>query len=82
MALAAGVPVSFIGTVGVREAANALAEKGIINEAIAGAMVDLSAQFQFMYRTTTDKSAFLNEGVATAFAKAAIRIRQSLKAAE
>src|SRR5262249_54200344 len=79
VAQAAGVSVSFTGTVGVRNAARSLAERGIITDVIASAMTDLSAQYQYMYRTTTARSEYLNENVLAAFTNAATRIRQSLK---
>jgi hypothetical protein len=81
VARSAGVPVSFIGTVGVRDATKTLMEKGVIDEATAGAMVDLSAQYQLMYRTTTARSEYLNEKVLATYTTTATQVRAALKAA-
>jgi len=78
VAQSAGVPVSFIGTIGVRNAAKALTDKNVINDETAAAMTDLSAQYQYMFRTG-DRSQFLNDNVVVAYAKAATRVRQLLK---
>jgi hypothetical protein len=75
------VPVNFIGTVGVREAAKALVEKGVIDETTASAMVDTSAQYQLMYRTGTARSEYLNEKVLATYTATATRVRSALKAA-
>jgi hypothetical protein len=77
----AGVPVSFIGTVGVRDATKTLVEKGVIDAATAGAMTDLSSQYQLMYRTTTARSEYLNEKVLATYTATATRVRAALKAA-
>lgn len=79
VAQSAGVPVSFIGTIGVREAGKALVEKGVISEATASAMVDTSARYQFLYRTT-NRSEYLNDNVLASYTKAATAVRQALKA--
>lgn len=81
VAQSAGLSVSFIGTVGVRDAAKALAEKGVISDATARAMTDLSAQYQYMYRTTTARSEYLNENVLVAYTNSATRVRNELKSA-
>lgn len=80
VAKSAGVPVNFIGVIKVREAATALTEKGILDEATASAMVDLSAQYQYLYRTTSDRSEILNENALAAYIKSATRVRVALKA--
>ena len=77
---AAGVAVSFIGTVSVREAANALVEKGVIQPATASAMTDLSAQYQYMVRSPTYRSEYLNENVVAAYTRTANQVRAALKA--
>jgi hypothetical protein len=79
VAQSAGVPVNFIGTAKVREAANALAERGIINQTTAGAMTDLSAQFQYMFRTSPARSDYLNQNVVAAYTKSATQVRLALK---
>ena len=71
-----------LGTVGVRDAARALAEKGVIRDETASAMTDLSAQYQYMYRTTTNRSEYLNENVVGAYSKTAAHVRQSLKSGQ
>lgn len=76
---AAGVSVSFIGTVGVRNAANALVEKGVIEPATASAMSDLSAQYQYMVRSPTYRSEYLNENVVAAYTRTANQVRGALK---
>lgn len=43
-------------------------------------MTDLSAQYQYMTRTTTARSEFLNENVVSAYTKTATRVREALKA--
>ncbi len=82
VAQSAGVPVNFIGTVGVRDAAKALVAKGIISEPTATAMTDLSAQYQYMYRTTTERSEYLNENVIAQYARTAEWVRQALKSGQ
>jgi hypothetical protein len=77
---AAGVSVNFIGTVGVRNAANALVEKGVIEPATASAMSDLSAQYQYMVRSPTYRSEYLNENVVAAYTRTANQVRGALKA--
>ena len=79
---AANVPVSFVGNVGVRDAAKALVEKGLISEMTASGVVDLSAQYQYMFRTTTDRSEYLNDNVVAAYTKTATRVRQALKSGQ
>lgn len=81
VARSASVPVSFIGTVGVREAAKSLVEKGVIDETTASAMVDTSAQYQLMYRTGTARSEYLNDKVLATYTATATRVRAALKAA-
>jgi hypothetical protein len=79
VAQSAGVPVSFIGVVGVREAATTLTEKGVIDTATAAAVIDLSAQYQYMFRTNINRSEYLNENVVSAYTKTATRARLALK---
>jgi hypothetical protein len=78
-AQAAGVSVNFVGTVGVRDAANALVEKGVIQPATASGMNDLSAQYQYMVRSPTYRSEYLNENVVGAYIKTASGVREALK---
>ena len=70
------------GNVGVRDAAKALVEKGLISEMTASGVVDLSAQYQYMFRTTTDRSEYLNDNVVAAYTKTATRVRQALKSGQ
>jgi hypothetical protein len=77
----AGVPVNFFGNIGVRNAAKSLVEKGIIKDDIASAITDLSSQYQYMTRTSADRSDYLNENVVSAYSKTSARVRQALLAA-
>lgn len=79
VAQAAGVRVNFAGSVGVRDAAKALVDLGRISEQTATAMADLSSQYQYMWRTTTERSEYLNQNVVAAFTTTATRVRQALK---
>jgi hypothetical protein len=79
VAQTAGVPVSFIGTVGMRDAAKVLAERGVISETTAGDTSDLSAKYQYMYRSSTARSEYLNENMLASYTKSATRVRQELK---
>jgi hypothetical protein len=79
VAQSAGVPVNFIGSAKVREAANTLVERGIINQTTAGAMTDLSAQFQYMFRTSTARPEYLNQNVVAAYTRSATQVRLALK---
>jgi hypothetical protein len=81
VARSAGVPVSFAGVVGVREAAKALQERGTIDETTASAMTDLSAQFQLVYRSPTARSEYLNDRTVATYAATAARVRAALKSA-
>ena len=80
VAQAQGVLVSFQGIIGVREAAKTLVTNGAISESTANAMVDLSTQYQYMFRTTTNRAECLNENVVAAYTKTATQVRQALKA--
>jgi hypothetical protein len=79
VAQSAGVPVNFIGSTKLREAANTLVERGIINQTTAASMTDLSAQFQYMFRTAPARSDYLNANVVAAYSKSAAQVRHSLK---
>ena len=80
VAQSGNVAVNFFGNVSVRDAAKALVEKGLISQATAGDFIDLAAQYQYMTRTTTARSEFLNENVVAAYTKTATRVREALKA--
>jgi hypothetical protein len=79
VAQAAAVSVSFHGTVGVRDAGTLLVEKGVIAEQTASGMTDLSAQYQWMYRTTTDRAQYLNANVVASYRRAAGEVRKALR---
>jgi hypothetical protein len=81
VARSAGVPVSFVGVVGVREAAKALQERGTIDEVTASAMIDLCAQYQLVYRSPTARSEYLNDRAVATYAATAARVRAALKSA-
>jgi hypothetical protein len=78
-AQAVGVSVNFVGTVGVRDAANALVEKGVIQPVTASGMNDLSAQYQYMVRSPTYRAEYLNENVVAVYTKTATGVREALK---
>jgi hypothetical protein len=79
VAQSAGVAVHFSGSVGVREAANAMVQKGIIQPSTASDMSDLSAQFQYLFRSATYRAENLNENVVGTYTKTASQVRQALK---
>lgn len=81
VARSAGVPVSFVGVVGVREAAKALQDAGTIDEATASGMIDLSAQYQLVYRSPTARAEYLNPKSVEVYSTTAARVRAGLKAA-
>ncbi len=75
----AGVTVNFSGTVGVQNAAKSLVEKGAIQATTANSMADLSAQYQYMVRSTSYRAEALNENVVAAYTKTAGQVREALK---
>jgi hypothetical protein len=77
VARSAGVPVSFVG---VREAAKTLQETATIDEATASGMIDLSAQYQLVYRSPTARAEYLNDKAVASYAATAARVRAGLKA--
>ena len=79
---AASVPVSFFGTVGVREAADKLISMGLLKEDIADEIIGLSSQYQWMTRTTSPKSKWLNNSVVQDFTKSVQTVLQAFQASD
>ena len=76
------MPVSFFGTVGVREAADKLISMGLLKEDIADEIIGLSSQYQWMTRTTSPKSKWLNNSVVQDFTKSVQTVLQAFQASD
>lgn len=75
-----GIEMRFNGAVSVREGADALTAKHRIDEKSANLFVDLWGKYQWMTKTSTPQTEYMNENVVSSFERDAASIKELLDA--